>query len=66
MTPGRQTARSIFHHALAASSIPAAFDRASLGLHVPWIATTGIYAVAVGKAALPMLETLRSRACLTA
>jgi glycerate 2-kinase len=52
-------ARSIFHHALAASSIPAAFDRLdwkslSLGRY------DRIYAVAVGKAALPMLDTLRS------
>src|SRR5271165_7067699 len=54
-------ARSIFHHALASSSIAAAFDRQ---LHCDSLALDRydrIYAVAVGKAALPMLETLRSR-----
>ena len=60
MTPS-ETARSIFHHALTASSIPAAFDRkvdlAALGLE----RYERIFAVAVGKAALPMLETLHSR-----
>jgi glycerate 2-kinase len=52
-------ARSIFHHALAASSIPAAFDRLgwnSLSLD----RYDRIYAVAIGKAALPMLDALRS------
>jgi glycerate 2-kinase len=52
-------ARSIFHQALAASSIPAAFDRLgwkSLSLE----RYDHIYAVAVGKAALPMLDTLQS------
>ena len=51
-------ARSIFHHALAASSIPAAFERLdwqSMKLD----AFDRIYAVAVGKAALPMLDTLQ-------
>jgi glycerate 2-kinase len=52
-------ARSIFHQALAASSIPAAFDRLgwqSLSLdHYD-----RIYAVAVGKAALPMLDRLQA------
>lgn len=52
-------ARSIFHHALAASSIPAAFDR------LDWNSLSlehydRIYAVAVGKAALPMLDTLQA------
>jgi glycerate 2-kinase len=52
-------ARSIFHRALAASSIPAAFDRLdwkSLSLD----SYDHIYAVAVGKAALPMLDTLQA------
>jgi hydroxypyruvate reductase len=54
-----EDARSIYHHALAASSIPAAFDRIrwdslSLERHAR------IFAVAVGKAALPMLDALRA------
>jgi glycerate 2-kinase len=56
-----ETARSIFHHALSSCSIPAAFDRK---MHLPSMGLEQyehIYAVAVGKAALPMLETLRSR-----
>ena len=56
-----ETARSIFHHALTSSSIPAAFDRK---VHLPAMELEQyehIYAVAIGKAALPMLETLRSR-----
>jgi glycerate 2-kinase len=60
MTPA-ETARSIFHYALTSSSIPAAFDRK---LHLPSMGLEQyerIYAVAVGKAALPMLETLRAR-----
>jgi glycerate 2-kinase len=60
MTPA-ETARTIFHHALESSSIPAAFDRK---VHLPSMGLERyerIYAVAVGKAALPMLETLRSR-----
>jgi glycerate 2-kinase len=60
MTP-HDAARSIFHGALTASSIPAAFDKKihwdSLGLDQ----YDRIYAIAVGKAALPMLETLQSR-----
>ncbi len=45
-----------------ASSIPAAFDRkVHLAPRWSWSSTSSIYAVAVGKAALPMLETLRSR-----
>ena len=60
MTP-HEAARSIFHGALAASSIPAAFDR-----KVHWDALQldqydRIHAIAVGKAALPMLETFVSR-----
>ncbi len=52
-------ARSIFHQALAASSIPAAFDR------LAWQSLSldrydRIYAVAVGKAALPMLDSLQA------
>jgi hydroxypyruvate reductase len=52
-------ARSIFHQALAASSIPAAFDR------IDWQSLSldrydRIHAVAVGKAALPMLDTLQA------
>jgi glycerate 2-kinase len=56
-----ETARKIFHHALTSSSIPAAFDRK---VHLPAMGLEQyehIYAVAIGKAALPMLETLRSR-----
>jgi glycerate 2-kinase len=52
-------ARSIYHHALASSSIPAAFDRLgweSLSLQ----RYHRIFAVAVGKAALPMLDALRA------
>jgi glycerate 2-kinase len=60
MTP-HDAARSIFHGALTASSIPAAFDKKIhwdlLGLDQ----YDRIYAIAVGKAALPMLETLESR-----
>jgi hydroxypyruvate reductase len=54
-------ARSIFHHALASCSIPAAFDRR---LHCDSLSLERyqrIYAVALGKAALPMLDTLCSR-----
>jgi len=61
MTVHRQLhheARSIFHQAILSSSIPAAFDRRSPG---PVAQRERIYAVAVGKAALPMLEALRDR-----
>src|ERR1700722_3493877 len=54
-------ARRIFHGALTASSIPAAFDSK---IHWDSFALDQydkIYAIAVGKAALPMLETLASR-----
>jgi glycerate 2-kinase len=63
-------ARRIFHHALRASSIPAAFDfRLRLEgqslFHssgcIPLAQYDRIHAVALGKAALPMLETLRAR-----
>jgi glycerate 2-kinase len=54
-------ARSIFHHALTSSSIPAAFDRRLRSESLALERYDRIYAVAVGKAALPMLETLRSR-----
>ena len=68
-------ARRIFHHALRASSIPAAFDRrlrfagqslfhSSLAggdeVCIPLAHYDRIHAVALGKAALPMLETLRA------
>jgi glycerate 2-kinase len=54
-------ARAIFHHALRSSSIPAAFDRRLGAISIPLEKYDRIYAVALGKAALPMLETLRSR-----
>jgi glycerate 2-kinase len=53
-------ARSIFHHALRSSSIAAAFDR-RFPASFPFAAYDRIYAVAVGKAALPMLEALSAR-----
>jgi glycerate 2-kinase len=61
MTTSHDAARSIFHGALSASSIPAAFDR-----KIQWDALhldryDRIHAIAVGKAALPMLQTLASR-----
>jgi glycerate 2-kinase len=68
-------ARRIFHHALSASGIPAAFDRrlrfqdqslfhSGTGQEEVQIQLANydrIHAVALGKAALPMLETLRAR-----
>ncbi len=54
-------ARSIFHHALVSSSISAAFDRRIHWDSIPLNRYDRIYVVAVGKAALPMLEGLRSR-----
>src|ERR1700744_2625554 len=54
-------ARSIFHGALTASSIPAAFDRKIRWDSFALDQYDRIYAIAVGKAALPMLETLASR-----
>jgi glycerate 2-kinase len=56
-----ETARSIFHHALRSSSIPAAFDRKLRLDSLALDQYDRIYAIAVGKAALPMLDTLRAR-----
>jgi hydroxypyruvate reductase len=53
-------ARSIFHQALDSSSIAAAFDR-RFPTAFPFAQYQQIYAVALGKAALPMLEALRAR-----
>jgi glycerate 2-kinase len=53
-------ARTIFHHALRSSSIAAAFAR-RFPASFPFDEYDRIYAVAVGKAALPMLEALRAR-----
>jgi glycerate 2-kinase len=53
-------ARSIFHQALGSSSIAAAFDR-RFPAAFPFSEYHRIYAVALGKAALPMLEALRAR-----
>jgi glycerate 2-kinase len=53
-------ARSIFHHALRSSSIAAAFDR-RFPAAFPFAEYHRIYAIALGKAALPMLEALRAR-----
>jgi glycerate 2-kinase len=61
MSPNRtlhDDARSIFHQAILSSSIPAAFDRRPLDAVAQY---ENIYAVAVGKAALPMLDALRAR-----
>jgi glycerate 2-kinase len=55
-----EEALSIFHHALRSSSIGAAFDR-RFPSAFPFAQYERIYAVAVGKAALPMLEALRAR-----
>ena len=60
MTP-HEAARSIFHGALTASSIPAAFDSKIHWSGLQLDQYERIYAIAVGKAALPMLETLASR-----
>jgi glycerate 2-kinase len=53
-------ARGIFHQALDSSSIAAAFDR-RFPTAFPFAEYQQIYAVALGKAALPMLEALRAR-----
>jgi hydroxypyruvate reductase len=53
-------ARTIFHRALQTSSIAAAFER-RFPSSFPFAAYEQIYAVAVGKAALPMLEALCTR-----
>jgi glycerate 2-kinase len=55
-----EEARSIFHYALRSSSIAAAFDR-RFPSAFPFAEYERIYTVAVGKAALPMLEALRAR-----
>jgi glycerate 2-kinase len=55
-----EEARSIFHQALQSSSIAAAFDR-RFPAAFPFAEYQRIYAVALGKAALPMLEALRAR-----
>jgi glycerate 2-kinase len=58
-----EQAQSIFHHALRSSSIAAAFDR-KLGAGLASFPLGGyqrIYAVALGKAALPMLQVLCAR-----
>ncbi len=55
-----EEARNIFHHALRSSSIAAAFDR-RFPSAFPFAKYERIYAVALGKAALPMLEALRAR-----
>jgi glycerate 2-kinase len=57
----RDEARAIFDHALRSSSISAAFDRRLGAQSIPLQQYDRIYVVALGKAALPMLETLRSR-----
>jgi glycerate 2-kinase len=54
-------ARSIFDYALRSSSIPAAFDRKLRLDAKPWDHYRNIYAIALGKAALPMLEALQQR-----
>jgi glycerate 2-kinase len=54
-------ARAIFHHAVAACSIPAAFDRRVRFADMSLDRYQRIYAIAVGKAALPMLDTLIAR-----
>jgi glycerate 2-kinase len=53
-------ARGIFHQALDSSSIAAAFDR-RFPTAFPFAQYQQIYAVALGKAALPMLDALRAR-----
>ncbi len=55
-----EEARHIFHHALRSSSIAAAFER-RFPASFPFAEYDRIYALAVGKAALPMLEALRAR-----
>jgi glycerate 2-kinase len=55
-----EAARSIFEHAVRSSSIAHAFAQRFSPTHRPWKKYKHIYAIAVGKAALPMLDTLRS------
>lgn len=54
-------ARTIFHHALASCSIPAALDRRLRVESLSLDRYQRIYAIALGKAALPMLDALCSR-----
>jgi hydroxypyruvate reductase len=54
-----EEARGIFHQALQSSSIAAAFDR-RFPVAFPFAQYERIYAVALGKAALPMLQALRA------
>lgn len=56
-----ENARDIFHHAVNSCSIPAAFDRRVRFAEMSLDRYQRIYAVAVGKAALPMLDTLIAR-----
>jgi glycerate 2-kinase len=56
-----EIARDIFHHAVNSCSIPAAFDRRVRFEEMSLDRYPRIYAVAVGKAALPMLDTLIAR-----
>jgi glycerate 2-kinase len=56
-----ETARDIFHHAVTSCSIPAAFDRRVRFAEMSLDRYQRIYAVAFGKAALPMLDTLIAR-----
>src|ERR1700753_1311240 len=53
-------ARTIFHQALASCSIPAAFERKLNSLPQ----TDNVYVIAIGKAALPMLDALYARASI--
>ena len=55
-----EEARSIFHHALRLASIAAAFAR-RFPAPFPFAEYDRIYAVALGKAALPMLQALHAR-----
>jgi glycerate 2-kinase len=61
-TSAMNDARTIFHQALAAASIPAAFERKLKSL--PQAADACV--IAVGKAALPMLDALYARASVKA
>ena len=57
----KNDAREIFHHALNASSIAAAFDRKVALPPLRLEKYDHVYAIAIGKAALPMLQTLADR-----
>jgi glycerate 2-kinase len=56
-----EAARDIFAYALRSSSVAAAFDHKFHHDSMPWSQYRAVYAIAVGKAALPMLDTLRFR-----